>query len=263
VEWAAWTIDPKTPKNFGAAKPETTNESQQPDSKGSGCFAFVSIPDFRGRTAEQIVTEPFISDSAWHIHAALSWADYVKRTSAAIGLHYAGFHLRLGIEHLWFQIFWAGRGGGLPVEEYKKAIKTATKLYKLIDSLAPDYRKFAEFDQIIASVDSRVHPATIVWDIDRLKRIHGECGTRLLHFQGLADGNYLSDKWMIQQLAFLEENATWIWNTMRSRGNLVVYRPKDLFPQTQLVWESYRKGEIDEESVRYRLEIIRPLARRQ
>jgi hypothetical protein len=48
--------------------------------------------------------------------------------------------------------------------------------------------------------------------------------------------------------------------TRRSRGNLVVYRPEDLFPQTQLVWESFCGGEIDEESVRYRLEIIRPLA---
>jgi hypothetical protein len=218
----------------------------------------VSIPDFRGRTADQIVREPFVSDSAWHIHAALSWIDYVKRTSAAIGLHYGGFHLRVGIEHLWFQIFWAGRGGALAVEEYKKAIKNATKLYKLIDSLAPDYRKFAEFDQIVASVDSRVHPPTVVWDIDRLKRIHGECGARLLHFQGVADGNYFSDDWMIQQLTFLEDAATWIWDTMRSRGNLVVYRPEDLFSQTQLVWESFRGGEIDEESVRYRLEIIRP-----
>jgi len=143
----------------------------------------LSIPDFHGRTADQIVTQPFVSDSAWHVHAALSWIDYVKRTSAAIGLHYSGFHLRVGIEYLWFQIFWAGRGGALRVEEYRMAIRNATKLYKLIDSLAPDYRKFAEFDQIIASVDSHVHPPTVVWDIDRLKRIHGECGARLLHFR--------------------------------------------------------------------------------
>jgi hypothetical protein len=184
----------------------------------------MSIPDFRGRTADQIVTTPFISDSAWHIHAALSWLDYVKRSSAAIALHYAAFHVRIGIEHLWFQIFWAGRGGAMAT----------------------------------ASVDSRVHPPTVVWDIDRLKRIHGECGSRLLHFQGVAGGNYMSEEWMIRQLAFFEEAAIWMWDTMRSRGNLVVYLPEGLSAHTQLVWESYRKGEIDEESVRYRLEIIRP-----
>jgi hypothetical protein len=131
-------------------------------------------------------------------------------------------------------------------------------LYKLIDSLAPDYRKFAEFNQIIASIDSYPHPPTVIWDIERLKRIHGECGTRLLHFQGVSDGIYLTDEWMIRQLAFHEEAARWMWDTMRSRGNLVVYRPEDLFPQTQLIWESFRKGEIDRESVRYRLEIVRP-----
>lgn len=218
----------------------------------------VSIPDFRGRTAEKIVKTPFISDSAWHVHAALSWIDYVKRTSTAVGLHYGGFHLRLAVEHLWFQIFWASRGAALSIGEYKKAIRSATKLYKLIDSLAPDYRKFAEFDQILASLDSHPHPPTVVWDIDRLKRIHGECGNRLLHFQGISDGNYLSDAWIIEHLVFLEESGTWMWRTMRSRGNLVVYYPKGLIPPVQLIWESYRTGEIDAESVRYRLEIVRP-----
>src|SRR5438552_13272604 len=119
------------------------------------------------------------------------------------------------------------------------AIRNATKLYKLIDSLAPDYRKFAEFDQIIASVDSHVHPPTVIWDIDRLKRIHGECGDRLLHFQGISDGNYLSDTWAIRQLAFLDESAMWIWNTMKSRGNLVVYRPEGLIPEAQSIWEDF------------------------
>lgn len=221
----------------------------------------MSIPDFQRRTAEQIVNEPFISDSAWHVHAALSWIDYVKRTSAAIALHYAGFHIRLGIEHLWFQVFWAARGASLSVTEYQKAIANATKLYKLIDSLAPDYRKFGEFDQIVASLDSRPHPPTVVWDIDRLKRIHGECGNRLLHFQGISDGNYLSDAWTIEQLAFLDESAMWIWSTMRSRGNLVVYRPEGLIPEAQSIWESFRTGQIDAESVHYRLQIVRPVVR--
>jgi len=174
----------------------------------------VSIPDFHGRTADQIVSEPFIADSAWHVHAALSWIDYVKRTSGAIAM--------------------------LPIDEYKKAIKNATKLYKLIDSLAPDYQKFAEFDQIIASIDRHVHPLTVVWDIERLKRIHGECSSRLLHFQGISEEDYLSEKWMIQHLVFLEESALWMWDTMRARGNLVVYHPQGLTPQTQLIWDSFR-----------------------
>jgi hypothetical protein len=67
-------------------------------------------PDFQGRTAEQIVNEPLGSTSEWHVHVALSWIDYVKRSSAATALHYAALHLRLGIEYLWFQIFWARSG---------------------------------------------------------------------------------------------------------------------------------------------------------
>jgi hypothetical protein len=219
----------------------------------------VGIPDFQGRTAKQIVNESPGSDSAWHVHAALSWIDYVKRSSAATALYYAGFHLRLGIEYLWFQIFWAARRASLSAAEYRKAIATATKLYKLIDSLAPDYTKFGEFQQIVAALDSRPHPPTVIWDIDRLKRIHGECGKRLLHFQGILGGDYLSDAWAIRQLAFLDESAMWIWNTMKSRGNLVVYRPEGLIPQAQSIWEDFRTGQIDAESVRYRLQIVRPI----
>lgn len=219
------------------------------------------IPDFQDRTAEQIVNEPLGSDSARHVHAALSWIDYVKRSSAATALYYAGFHLRLGIEYLWFQIFWAARGASLSAAEYRKAIATATKLYKLIDSRAPDYRKFGEFQQIVAALDSRPHPPTVTWDIDRLKRIHGECGKRLLHFQGISGGDYLSDAWAIRQLAFLDESAMWIWNTMKSRGNLVVYRPEGLLPSAQSIWEDFRTGRIDAESVRYRLQIVRPIVR--
>lgn len=149
----------------------------------------------------------------------------------------------------------------LSADEYRKAIRNATKLYKLIDSLAPDYRKFAEFDQIIASMDSHVHPPTVVWNIERLKKIHGECSNRLLHFQGISDERCMSDSWMIKHLTFLEDSALWMWNTMRSRGNLVVCHPEGLVPQVQLVWESFRKGEINAESVRYRLAIVRPVAR--
>jgi len=159
-----------------------------------------------------------------------------------------------------FRFFGPARGASLSPAEYRRAIATATRLYKLIDSLAPDYRKFGEFQQIVAALDSRPHPPTVIWDIDRLKRIHGECSKRFLHFQGISDGDYLSDTWAIRQLAFLDESAMWIWNTMKSR-RLVVYRPEGLIPEAQSIWESFRTGHIDAESVRYRLQIVRPIVR--
>ena len=176
-----------------------------------------------------------------------------------MALHYAALHLRLGVEHLWFQIFRVARGAILSRAEYDKALNNATKLYKLIDSMAPNYRKFAEFDQIISSVDSQPHPPTIVWDIDKLKRIHGECGNRLLHFGGIPDAGYLSSAWTEDHLRFLSDSTQWMWRNMTTRGNLIVYRPEGLKPQTHAIWEAFRKGEIDEESTRLRLKIIQPI----
>src|SRR5262249_49068287 len=102
----------------------------------------MSIPDFRDRSPEEIIGCEYLDDSAWHIYTALSWLDYAQRKNAPIALHYSGFHLRYGIEHLWFEIFFAAKGGDVSPEEYAKAVKKATTLYKLIDSQAPHYKKF-------------------------------------------------------------------------------------------------------------------------
>lgn len=162
-------------------------------------------------------------------------------------------HLRLAVEHLWFQIFGVARGAVLSLAEYDKALRNVTKLYKLIDSLAPHYRKFAQFDQIISSLDRAAHPPTIVWDIDRLKRIHGECGERLLHFGGIPEAGYLSSTWTEDHLRFLTEAAQWMWHNMTTRGNLIVYRREGLKAATRAIWEAFKAGEIDEESTRLRL----------
>jgi hypothetical protein len=217
------------------------------------------IPPFENRTPDEIINEQYVDDSAWHVHASLSWAYYADRKRAPIALHYAGFHLRYGIECLWLKIFSVARGMSFTVDDYKRAVKNATKLYKLIDSFAPDYAKFAEFDQIIQLVDSTVHPPTVIWDIAKLRRFHGECGELLLHLQEAGAGGYLSENWIQDRTKFLRESAGWIWDTMRSRGNLVVYHPDGLSPAARHVWESFRAGETDTEGARIRLQIIRPM----
>jgi hypothetical protein len=40
--------------------------------------------------------------------------------------------------------------------------------------------------EISVMIRTAEHPPIVVWDIGRLKRIHGECSTRLLHFQGIS-----------------------------------------------------------------------------
>ena len=139
-------------------------------------------------------------------------------------------------------------------------ITKRTKLYKLIDSFAPDYAKFAQFDQMIQSIDRAVHPPTVVWDFAALRRIHGACSELLLHLQdrSSADG-HLSTDWTAKRLEFVRKSATWMWNTMKTNGNLVVYHPDGLTQKVRDVWESFRAGDTDAEGTRIRLQIIRPM----
>jgi hypothetical protein len=122
-------------------------------------------------------------------------------------------------------------------------VKTTTKLYKLIDAAGPHYVKFAEFIQLLASVDSRQHPPTVVWDISRLKRIHGGCGEKLLHFQGIPEKGYRTDAWIESRMKFAFDSAPWMWSTMTTRGNLAVFSPAGLKkPEVFSLWERYRDG---------------------
>jgi hypothetical protein len=216
----------------------------------------MSIPNFRDRPPEEIIGCEYLDDSAWHIYTALSWLDYAQRKNAPIALHYSGFHLRYGIELLWFEIFFAAKGGEVSPEEYAKAVKKATTLYKLIDSQAPHYKKFAEFIEIIGKIDPHPPPPMTIWDVDKLKRIHGECGSLLLHFQGVQSSGYLQEAWLADRIAFLDVAAQWIWSEMTSTGRIVLYRPDDLSKPTVFnIWEDFRDGNIDGDSVRVRLKI--------
>lgn len=218
------------------------------------------IPEYKGRSAEDIAAGKFVDSSGWQIHASLSWCDFAQRRNAPTALHYAGLHLRTGIEQLWFEVLFAASGGSITAAAYEKALRSTTKLYKMIDTAEPHYSKFAEFVQVLASVDSRPHPPTVLWDITRLKRIHGACGELLLHFQGVQEKGYRSNAWSESRLKFLRESALWIFSQMTMRGNLVVYAPEGLKkPEVFSLWGRYRDGMISNDDVRIGLRIIQPI----
>lgn len=218
------------------------------------------IPEYKGRSADDIAAGKFVNDSAWQVYSSLSWCDYAERRSAPTALHYAGLHLRTGVEQLWFEVLFAASGGSITASEYEQALRSTTKLYKMIDAAEPHYVKFAEFVQLLAAVDSRAHPPTVVWDIARLKRIHGGCGELLLHFQGVPEKGYRSDAWNVIRLKFLREAAAWMWSEMTTRGGLAVYSPEGFKkPEVYSLWGRYRDGSNSAEEVRLGLRIIQPI----
>jgi hypothetical protein len=222
----------------------------------------MALPPFEGRDANGITSAPFTTDSAGHIHASLSWRDYAEKQRLPLALLYSALHLRLCIENLWFEILLAARGNAINRSEYRKALGNATTLYKLIDSLVPDYVKFCEFVQAIASLDSYPHPPSIIWNMIRLKRDHGESSQRFLHLQRDPSGKAFPDAWVQEQNTFLQIEGTWIYDTMVARGNLIIYAPDKLQkPEVFELWEEFRMGRIDSRSAYLRLQIMQPIIR--
>ena len=220
------------------------------------------FPDYRGYTADEIVGTKYVSDSPWHIHMALCWCDYAERLSIGHALHYAGFHLRMGIEQLWFEVLISAQGCSMSSDEYVESLKSTTKLYKFIDARSPRYYRFAEFIKIVADLDRIQHPSSVIWDMSRLKRIHGECGGSLLHFQGVPQKGYLTSEWIEERMRFTLESARWIFDIMKQRGNLVVYFPEGLAkPEVFGIWEQFRDKAISAEDAAIRLKILQPVLR--
>jgi len=214
--------------------------------------------EYRNRTVEDVLSSEYVEDPAWNVFNALSWIDIYERESFPFAIHYSGLHLRFAVEHLWFELFGAAIGGKFSQSEYRKALKTTTTLYKLIDIFEPYYEKFAIFMRILAEVNSAPLPQLIEWDILRLRRIHGECSMKTLHFQGLVSKGYLDHFWMEDRLRFLSDSANWMRQKMSS-GGFVVYKPEKLKDDVLPIWERFRDGDNDEEDVRNGLKIIQPI----
>ena len=216
----------------------------------------MSIPPHTNRSPEQIVEADRLFDSAWHFWQALSWLDYAKRKTSITALQYAALELRLGIEHLWFDIIVTAVGGRLDVQEYSRCKNDSTKMYKVLDRLSPDHQKLVRFTNISVAVQKN-QPSLIEWDIPRLKRLHGE-SSQYLHFLGKPDETISSAKWFICALGLLESGANYVWEHLTTAriGQLDI---ATMPPEVKEAWEGFRKGELDEESVQVRLRLAQPI----
>jgi len=132
------------------------------------------------QSPSQIANSKRHFDSAWFIWKSLAWLDYAKRNTNIAALQYAALELRQGIEQLWFDMIVVAVGGRLDAKEYSHCKQNATKMYKIIRQLQPDYQKLVRFTNICCSLQPNL-PRVVEWDIARLMRIHGGVA-EYLHF---------------------------------------------------------------------------------
>ncbi len=218
------------------------------------------VPPHTNRTPEQIVDGKRLFDSAWHCWQALSWLDHAKRKTNITALQYAAIELRLGIEQLWFDIIVTAVGGKLDIREYSRCKGDSTKMYKVLDRLSPDQAKLVRFTNISGSLDPN-QPPLIEWDIPRFKRLHGET-SQYLHFLGIPPETTDSPKWFVAALTLLETGAGYIWHHLTT-GRTGQLNIASMPPEVREAWEAFRVGQLDQDSVRTRLQLAQPILRKR
>lgn len=217
-------------------------------------------PDYRNRSPEEIVALPRDFESSWNVFQALSWLDYAKRHRSIAALQYAALELRNGIELLLFQIIVTSVGSKLDRRSYTRCTREATRLYKTLARLRPDYKKLVRFTRICVELDSNA-PAVIEWDINKLVKLHRSI-SGYLHFQGDPAETWNSDAWFVKSLSRLEAAANHLKDRYQS-GATGTMSTEDMIPEVEDVWRDFRDGRISEDSVRMRLRIAQPILRKR
>ncbi|MBA2351249.1 MAG: hypothetical protein H0V78_05520 [Burkholderiales bacterium] len=219
----------------------------------------MTASDHKQRTAEQIITEGIFHDAKGFGYRAASWLDLVKRTGQFAALHYASIDGRLAIEHLVFEQIIITAGAALTEENYKRLLSEPRKLSKLLEQIVPDHEKLQDFTEIIGSLSSGI-PRVNKWNIKKLMRSWGILSS-YLHWSGSHIQTTESPEWQGQAIQKVAQIIEPLWEKMNSAlsGCMCIESMK---PQVRSVWEDFRAGTIDAASVRIRLEIVRPLAKR-
>jgi hypothetical protein len=217
-------------------------------------------PDYRNRSPEAIVALPRDFDSSWHVFQALSWLDYAKRNHNITALQYAALELRNGIELLCFQIIVNAVGSKLDRVSYVRCTQDATKMYKILAKLRPDYKKLIRFTRICMELD-RNAPRIIEWNLSKLMRLHGNI-SRYLHFQGDPKETWDSNNWFVRFLSLIENTATYLKDEYKS-GATGTISTDDMIPEVEDVWHDFRDGIISEDSAKTRLRLAQPILKRR
>jgi hypothetical protein len=216
----------------------------------------MAAPPYVNQSLNQIVDSKRHFISSWFIWKSLAWLDYAKRNTNASALQYAALELRQGIEQLWFDIIITAVGGRLDIKEYSHCKRNATKMYKIIRRLLPDYQKLVRFTNICGSLDLG-QPKVVEWDMPRLIRIHGET-SEYLHFYGVPNETTEKPEWFVKVLTTIERGADYVWKHLTT-AHVGQMNVASMPPEVNDVWNDFRTGKITEGSTLIRLKLAQPI----
>ena len=209
-----------------------------------------------GRSADEILANKPIGHSSWHFFQARSWLDLAKRTQNASALQYAAFELRYGLEYLLFELLFL-TNPTLDENVYKRALKGAAEMRKMLENLGPNYTKLARFTELGLSV-TPYGPKFHRWDLTEIFRSWGEASD-YLHFVGPHLLTHQKTEWLQQAFVKLDQILEPIWTAVTQSTGVGILNPRQMEPEVLAVWQSYSTGSMSEDEVLVQLRKLGPV----
>ena len=185
----------------------------------------------------------------------MSWLDYFERNDQFTALTYACIEARFGIENLIFEEIVISTGANLSKVDYEKCLDNPTKLYKALKRISPEYEKLQEFTQIIVSLSPEL-PRIINWEPKELIKSWGKI-SKYLHWCGSRGETTDLSSWRANVGREMREEIEPIWKKITS-GHSGCMHPDDMHHKISDLWDQFKSGDIDTESTKIRMQILKP-----
>ena len=144
--------------------------------------------EYKGRTPNQILSNPIKNNFVVAFFQALSWLDYAKRSQSPPAIHYVAFELRYRIEYLLFQLLKPLTNQSLSQATYEKCLGDPKQRKKMLGTLGPNYNRLVEFTEALLSLVPE-SPQLTYWRVDKLFEYWG-IASDYLHFVGAQSHTY-------------------------------------------------------------------------
>lgn len=215
-------------------------------------------PDYKNRSANQILSEDLYFDSVGHVYRAVSWLDYFERTKRFSSLTYSCIEARMGIEHLLFEQLVLSTGFQLDRNDYEKCVRSRMKFRKLLRTLSPHYEKLQEFTRIVLEL---VHmetrgrvPQLAFWKVQELEKSWGKLSAHL-HWQGASTATIDDPDWINNAYEEIRHTVFSLWGRI-SAGPTGILHYTNMTPHVRDIWNDYSNERIDIDSARRRLVLV-------
>lgn len=191
-------------------------------------------------------------DPGWNVIQAATLLREARSRNCTSLIHYAGLEMRMAIEQIFFTIISLALG-----KVDRKTLdecRTLEGLKRVRGKVAPDYDKLCLFATAISAVFPNV-PSPAVWNmgvlIKHVSKLNEMCHSPLV-IRGMGE---VPEEWN-KRIKTLEDIYEHLAAKMRSPTCSLRLETASQFGKD--LWEKFRNDEIDLETVKFRMRIMKP-----